>query len=187
MHGLTEGRSVRPAVRPGEGNSPTIKPYREYVPLRCFRALWRGKWLHLLLWVLVTRACGIKLAFAMCLLQCLHCTDEAHIGRNRGSPVCSLIAPTWLNLPSDLICLALPNCWALFTGVVMLLALVQDHSPVYRCFRALWRGKVAELAFVSVSHPGMWYKACVCHVSAPVSALHWWGPHRPKQRQPFLQ
>ena len=32
MHGLTEGRSVRPAVRPGEGNSPTIKPYREYVP-----------------------------------------------------------------------------------------------------------------------------------------------------------
>ena len=36
MHGLTEGRSVRPAVRPGEGNSPTIKPYREYVPL-CIR------------------------------------------------------------------------------------------------------------------------------------------------------
>ena len=33
MHGLTEGRSVRPAVTPGEGNSPTIKPYREYVPL----------------------------------------------------------------------------------------------------------------------------------------------------------
>ena len=42
----------------------------------------------------------------------------------------------------------------------------------YRCFRALWRGKVAALAFVSVSHPGMWYKACFCHVSAPVSALH---------------
>ena len=54
----------------------------------------------------------------------------------------------------------------------MLLALVQAHSPVYRCFRALWRGKVAALAFVSVSHPGMWYKACFCHVSAPVSALH---------------
>ena len=36
MHGLTEGRSVRPAVRPGEGNSPTIKPYREYVPLVLF-------------------------------------------------------------------------------------------------------------------------------------------------------
>ena len=34
MHGLTEGRSVRPAVTPGEGNSPTIKPYREYVPLQ---------------------------------------------------------------------------------------------------------------------------------------------------------
>ena len=45
--------------------------------------------LHLLLWVLVTQAWGIKLAFAMCLLQSLHCTDEAHIGRNRGSPVCS--------------------------------------------------------------------------------------------------
>ena len=44
----------------------------------------------------------------------------------------------------------------------MLLALVQAHSPVYRCFRALWRGKVAALAFVSVSHPGMWYKACFC-------------------------
>ena len=28
----------------------------------------------------------------------------------------------------------------------------------------------------------MWYKACFCHVSAPVSALDWWGPHRPKQR-----
>ena len=38
-----------------------------------------------------------------------------------------------------------------------------------------------------VSHPGMWYKACFCHVSAPVSALHWWGPHRPKQRQRCLQ
>ena len=33
MHGQTEGRSVRPAVTPGEGNSPSIKPYREYVPL----------------------------------------------------------------------------------------------------------------------------------------------------------
>ena len=45
---------------------------------------------------------GVKLAFAMCLLQCLHCTDEAHIHlkKNRGRPVCSLIAPTWLNLPS---------------------------------------------------------------------------------------
>ena len=26
---------------------------------------------------------GIKLAFSMCLLQCLHCTDDAHICRNR--------------------------------------------------------------------------------------------------------
>ena len=33
----------------------------------------------------------------------------------------------------------------------------------------------------------LWYKACFCHVSAPVSVLHWWGPHRPKQRQPCLQ
>ena len=39
----------------------------------------------------------------------------------------------------------------------------------------------------SVSYPGMWYKAYFCHVSAPVSALHWWGPHRPNQRQPCLQ
>ena len=55
---------------------------------------------------------------------------------------------------------------------IFLRKLVQAHSPVYRCFRALWRGKVAALAFVSVSHPGMWYKACFCHVSVPVSALH---------------
>ena len=33
MHGWSKRWSVRPAVRPGEGNSPTIKPYREYVPL----------------------------------------------------------------------------------------------------------------------------------------------------------
>ena len=32
---------------------------------------------------------GIKLAFSMCLLQCLHCTDEAQIGRNSERPVCS--------------------------------------------------------------------------------------------------
>ena len=38
----------------------------------------------------------------------------------------------------------------------MLLALVLAQSPACRCFRALWRGKVAALAFVSVSHPGMW-------------------------------
>ena len=40
MHGLTEGRSVRPAVTPGEGNSPTIKPYREYVPLSFGASAW---------------------------------------------------------------------------------------------------------------------------------------------------
>ena len=49
-------------------------------------ALWRGKVSALVvLQVLATQAYGIKLAFAMCLLQCLHCTDEAHIGRNRGT------------------------------------------------------------------------------------------------------
>ena len=49
-------------------------------------ALWHGKVSALVvLQVLATKACGIKLAFAMCLLQCLHCTDEAHIGRNRGT------------------------------------------------------------------------------------------------------
>ena len=39
MPGLTKGRSVRPAVRPVEGNSPTIKPYREYVPFDGARCL----------------------------------------------------------------------------------------------------------------------------------------------------
>ena len=34
-----------------------------------------------------TQACGKKLAFSMCLLQYLHNTDEAHIGRNRGTHV----------------------------------------------------------------------------------------------------
>ena len=51
-----------------------------------------ARWLHLLsvsVQLVVTQACGIKLAFAMCLLQCLHCTDEAHTCWNRGSPVCS--------------------------------------------------------------------------------------------------
>ena len=41
----------------------------------------------LVLQVSATQACGIKLAFSMCLLQCMHYNDEAHIGRNRGSPV----------------------------------------------------------------------------------------------------
>ena len=36
-----------------------------------------------------------KLAFAMCLPQCVHCTDEAHIGRNRGSPVYSTTEYTY--------------------------------------------------------------------------------------------
>ena len=44
--------------------------------------------LVLVLQVLATQACGIKLAFSMCLLQCVYCTDEAHnhinfIDRNR--------------------------------------------------------------------------------------------------------
>ena len=30
-------------------------------------------------------------------------------------------------------------------------------------------------------------KLAFFYVPAPVSALHWWGPHRPKQRQPCLQ
>ena len=47
MHGLTEGRSVRPAVTPGEGNSPTIKPYREYVPF--VRLTGRAQFLILLM------------------------------------------------------------------------------------------------------------------------------------------
>ena len=54
----------------------------------------------LVLQVLATQACGIKLAFSTCLLQCLHCTDEAHIGRNRGSPVYSLcFGHLWREVP----------------------------------------------------------------------------------------
>ena len=48
----------------------------------------------------------------MCLLQCLHCTDEAHIGRNRGSPVCS-----W-------------NCWC-FSWSWKKSNKVFDHHGVY--------------------------------------------------------
>ena len=52
----------------------------------------RGKASVLVLQVLATQACGIKLAFSMCLLQC---TDEAHKSRNSGSPVCRL--NSWTN------------------------------------------------------------------------------------------
>ena len=49
-------------------------------------ALWRGKvCARVVLQVLAIQAYRIKLAFAMCLLQCLYCPDEAHMGRNRGS------------------------------------------------------------------------------------------------------
>ena len=33
----------------------------------------------------------------------------------------------------------------------------------------------------SISHPGIWYKACLFHVSA----LHWWDTTRPNQRSLF--
>ena len=52
---------------------------------RHFWALWRGKVSALVLQVLATQTCGIKLAFSMCLLLCLHC-NEVHKGQNRGSP-----------------------------------------------------------------------------------------------------
>ena len=62
---------------------------------RCFWALWRGKVSALVLQVLATQACGIKLAFSKCLLQCLHCTDEAHILNRpkQTQPVCSNSIP----------------------------------------------------------------------------------------------
>ena len=64
----------------------------------------------------------------------------------------------------------------------------QSHlpSPVYRFSSTLaWKGGCT--CSVSVSHPGMWYKACFCHLSAPESALHCRGPRRPKQWAPCLQ
>ena len=38
--------------------------------------------------VLTTQAFGIKLAFSMCLLQCLHCTDEAHVRPKQSALSC---------------------------------------------------------------------------------------------------
>ena len=45
----------------------------------------------------------------------------------------------------------------------------------------IWKG--GYTCSVSVSHQACGIKLDFCHVSA----LHWWGPHRPKQRQPSLQ
>ena len=137
-------------------------------------ALWRGKVSALVRQVLATQACGINLAFSMCLIQCLHCTDDAHIGRNRGSPFCSLI-PVFICLQTWPVWL--PNCWALFTGVTMLFSLCAKLiTCLQMCLSTLaWWG--ACTCSASVSHPGMWYTACFCHVSAPVSTLHWWGPY----------
>ena len=88
---------------------------------RCFWALWHGKASALVLQVLATQACGIKLAFSMCLLQCLHCTDEAHIGRN--SVPCLQFDSSNLLICLQTWCAWLPNCWALCTGVAMFFSL----------------------------------------------------------------
>ena len=44
---------------------------------------WQPEVSALVLQMLATQACGVKLTFStMCLFQCLHCTDDAHIDRN---------------------------------------------------------------------------------------------------------
>ena len=55
------------------------------------------------IWCATQPACGIKLSFAVCLLQCLHCTDEAQRGRSSERPDCSLMCYTVL---SSLVCCA---------------------------------------------------------------------------------
>ena len=70
-------------------------------PITCLHvvwALWRGKVSALFLQMSATQACGKVISFSMCLLPCLHCTDEAHMGRIRGSPVCSM-PNTFMHLP----------------------------------------------------------------------------------------
>ena len=74
---------------------------------RCLTVL--SKMSALVLQVLATQASGINACFSHVSqrLQCLHCTDEAHTGRNTEAALSAVsIAPTWLNLPTDLIRLA---------------------------------------------------------------------------------
>ena len=82
--------------------------------------------------------CGMKLAFAMCLLQCLHCIDEAHIAQNRGSPVCSevsrdLICPRFSpgflhQKPSCFVAIHFPNSPARFRNIRMVYSEHSAHS-----------------------------------------------------------
>ena len=127
-----------------------------------FWALWHGKVSALVPQVLATQACGIKLAFSMCLLQWLHCTDEAHIGRNRAHCLqhetwwmaknvaellttscparrCSHIrAPCWtLSLRS--------SCSAQLSRFVITLPR-DEQTPLWRKFAHLWACIIAALA-----------------------------------------
>ena len=98
----------------------------------------------LVLQVLATQACGIELAFSMCLLQCLHCTDEAHIGRN--SAPCLQFESS--NLTQVAFTLNLSGCLTVEHSTLEFpcsLAIVQSSSPVYRCYWALWHVKVSAL------------------------------------------
>ena len=121
---------------------------------RCFEHSGVARWLHLLLWVLVTQACGIKLAFAMCLLQCLHCTDEAHIGRNRGSPVCS-----HSSLPKVHISLSI------YLSIVIVLASPCHSSHLFRLLLEHF------LHLEAVSKPE----------ANHILSLHW--PHQPLKKE----
>ena len=79
--------------------------------------------------------------------------------------------------------------WKKWASVVRLLykPLRRLLVVVYGGFWALWRDKASVCTCSSsVRHPGMWYKACSFHMSAPVSALHWWGPHRRWNSAPGL-
>ena len=69
-----------------------VKPARMSVKILTLLVLicLTRKWRFPINWLLVYffNTPFVKLVFSMGLLQCLHCTDEAHIGRNRGGPVC---------------------------------------------------------------------------------------------------
>ena len=103
--------------------------------------------------------CGIKLAFSIYLLQCLHCTDEVHIGRNRGSPVCSIdeITPenpkaglsghwSWTTLKKFLCPLAaLSVPYTLYNSLWILQVVSAGRSKKYFCqFRGWKRGRERE-------------------------------------------
>ena len=108
---------------------------------------------------------------------------------NPRPPVCSLIASTWPNLPSDLICVTVKLLRTLHWSCHALSPLCKAHHLFTGVFLALRRGKVSALVLQVLVTQACGIKLAFCHMYAPVFALHWWGPHklRLKQRQPCLQ